>query len=312
MKNKNLTQMEEIKKCPNCESKKINRDQFHAEIVCKDCGLVMEDDLIDYSPEWREFTPEEHEKKARTGRPETPLLYDKGLTTTIDWKNRDYAGRKIPNKTRSQLYRIRKWQRRLRSSQYREKNLIQALKELNRLASALNIPRSVRESAAKLYRKAVKENLIRGRSIESMMAASLYGACRQCNLPRTLKEISEKTNVTKKDIGRNYRFINRELKLKIKPTTPPDYLKRFGNMLELSAEAKQKALEILKRAKEKEIISGKGPISLAAAAIYISTVLTGEKKTQKEIAQTARVTEVTIRNRYRELTDKLGIEIEVQ
>ncbi|MEF8879073.1 MAG: transcription initiation factor IIB [Candidatus Thermoplasmatota archaeon] len=312
MKNRNPNPVEEIEKCPNCESKNINKDQYHAEIVCGDCGLVMEDDLIDYSPEWREFTQEDHEKKARTGRPTTPLLHDKGLTTTIDWKNRDYSGRKIPSKTRAQLYRLRKWQRRLRTSRYRERNLIQALRELDRLASALSVPRNIRETAAKLYRKAVTENLIRGRSIEGMVAATLYAACRQCDLPRTLDEISKKTEISKKEIGRNYRFISRKLKLKLKPTSPLDYLKRFGNMLNLNGETKQKARKILKKAKEKELISGKGPISLAAAAIYISSVLTGEKKTQKEIAEIANVTEVTIRNRYKELANQLGIDIQVQ
>jgi len=311
MVNKQINKIEEINKCPECDSKELTRDDNRAELVCNNCGLVIDEDLIDYGPEWRAFDHEQREKRARTGAPMTPLMHDKGLTTTIDWKNRDFYGRSIPNRNRARVYRLRKWQKRLRSSQYQERNLIEALQHLDRMSSSLELPRSVRENAAVIYRKAVDKNLIRGRSIDGVVASTIYAACRQCGVPRTLDEISDKTNIKRKEIGRNYRHINKALKLNLKPTAPKDYITRFSSDLDLGSETKSKALKILKKANKKELTSGRGPIGLAAASLYMASVLSGEKRTQKEISETSGVTEVTIRNRYKELADVLGIKIAV-
>ncbi len=310
MKNKEV-KIDEINKCPECESKKLIKDQSRAELVCNECGLVIDEDLIDYGPEWRAFDSEQREKKSRIGSPSTPLIHDKGLTTTIGWKNKDFYGRSIPNRNRSHVYRLRKWQKRLRTSQYQERNLMEALKHLDRMSSSLSLPRSVRENSAVIYRKAVDKNLIRGRSIDGVVAATVYAACRQCNVPRTLDEISDKTNIKRKEIGRNYRHINKSLKLNLKPTSPKDYISRFCGDLKLGTETKLKALNILKKANKKELTSGRGPIGLAAASLYMASVLAGEKRTQKEISETSGVTEVTIRNRYKELANELEIKIAV-
>src|SRR5205809_236248 len=162
-----------------------------------------------------------------------------------------------------------------------------------------------------VYRKAVNKNLIRGRSIEGVVAASLYAACRQCNVPRTLDEIANSSRVGRKEIGRTYRFMTRELKLKLMPTKPQDYVSRFCSELKLSGEVQSRAVEILKDAQDKELTSGRGPTGVAAAAIYISSILCNERRTQREVADVAGVTEVTIRNRYKELTEKLGIKVEL-
>ena len=165
--------------------------------------------------------------------------------------------------------------------------------------------------AAMVYRKAVNKNLIRGRSIEGVVAASLYAACRQCNVPRTLDEIANSSRVGRKEIGRTYRFMTRELKLKLMPTKPQDYVSRFCSELKLSGEVQSKAVEILKDAQDKELTSGRGPTGVSAAAIYIASILCNERRTQREVADVAGVTEVTIRNRYKELTEKLGIKVEL-
>jgi len=169
----------------------------------------------------------------------------------------------------------------------------------------------VRETAALIYRKAVNKNLIRGRSIEGVVAASLYGACRQCSVPRTLDEIASTSRVGRKEIGRTYRFMTRELRLKLMPTSPEDYISRFCSELKLSGEVQTKTMEILKQANDKELTSGRGPTGVAAAAIYIASILSNERRTQREVADKAGVTEVTIRNRYKELTEKLGIQIQL-
>jgi len=310
-KNKKVETTVEVTRCPECGSSHITRDYKKGELVCEECGLVLDDQMIDQGPEWRAFDVEQGEKRARTGAPMTYTMHDKGLSTTIGWKNKDSYGKSIPTRNRAQLYRLRKWQRRIRVSNATERNLAFALSELDRMASGMGLPRNVRETAAMIYRKAVHKNLIRGRSIEGVVAASLYAACRQCNVPRTLDEIAGSSRVGRKEIGRTYRFMTRELKLKLMPTKPQDYVSRFCSELRLSGEVQSKAIEILKDASDRELTSGRGPTGVAAAAIYISSILANERRTQREVADVAGVTEVTIRNRYKELTDKLGIEIEL-
>jgi transcription initiation factor TFIIB len=307
--NKKKQKIEETVKCPECGSTYLGRDHSRAELVCKNCGLVIDEDFIDYGPEWRAFDSDQREKRARTGAPMTYTIHDKGLSTMIGWKNRDAYGKSIPTRNRAQLYRLRKWQRRIRISNATERNLATALSALDRMASGMGLPRAVRETAAMIYRKAVLKNLIRGRSIEGVSAAALYAACRQCNVPRTLDEISNASSMSRKDIGRTYRYITRELGLKLMPTSPQDYISRFCSVLKLSADVQAKTLEIVKGAVDRELTSGRGPIGIAAASLYIATILCGERRTQREVAETACVTEVTIRNRYKELAEKLDIDI---
>ncbi len=301
--------MEEIIECPECGSTHISRDYSRAELVCNDCGFVIDEDLIDHGPEWRAFDSEQREKRARTGAPMTYTIHDKGLSTMIGWTNRDAYGKSVPTRNRAQLFRLRKWQRRIRISNATERNLAFALSNLDRMSSGMGLPRTVRETAAMIYRKAALNNLIRGRSMEGVSAAALYAACRQCHVPRTLDEISSIARISRKDIGRNYRYVARELGLKLMPTSPQDYVPRFCSELKLSSDVQAKTLEILKEAANKELTSGRGPTGIAAASLYMASVLCGERRTQREIAETAGVTEVTIRNRYKELSEKLDIEL---
>jgi len=295
--------------CPECGGRQLTHDRERAELVCQSCGLVIDDEFIDRGPEWRAFDSVQQQKRARTGAPMTLTIHDKGLSTMIDWRNKDSYGRSISTKNRAQFYRLRKWQRRIRVSNATERNLAFALSELDRMASALGLPRNIRESTAVVYRDAVDKNLIRGRSIEGVAAAALYTACRQCSVPRTLDEIAEVSRVSRKEIGRTYRFIARELSLRLLPTSPLDYVPRFCSGLKLNGEVQTRTVEILRQAYERELTSGRGPTGVAAAAIYIASLLGGERRTQREVAEVAGVTEVTIRNRYKELAEKLDIEI---
>lgn len=273
------------------------------------CGLVLTDRIIDEGPEWRAFDQEQRDKRARVGAPLTFTIHDKGLSTMIDWRNRDSYGKDLAPKRRAQIYRLRKWQRRIRVSDATERNLAYALSELDRMASSLGLPRNVREIAAMLYRRAVEQRLIRGRSIEGVAAAALYAACRQSRIPRTLDEVAEVSRVGKKEIGRSYRFIARELHLSIPPTSPIDYVPRFISELKLLGEVQAEAIQILKQAANKGLTSGRGPTGVAAAAIYVASVLANSRRTQREVAAVARVTEVTVRNRYKELVEKLDLEV---
>jgi transcription initiation factor TFIIB len=192
-----------------------------------------------------------------------------------------------------------------------ERNLSIAFSELNKLSSQMNLPRTIRERAGMIYRKAAKKNLIRGRSVEAVVVATVYAACRLVGMPRTLDELSKISRIPRRDIGRTYRFISRELKLKINVPTPLTYVKRFCNKLKLSQNVEKKAMEILNESIEKKLISGRGPVGVAAASIYIAAILCGEKRTQREVADIASVTEVTIRNRYKELVERLDIALEL-
>lgn len=294
----------EMDVCPECGSK-LSTDYERAEVSCVGCGLVVDENMIDKGPEWRAFDSEQRAKRTRVGAPSTNSIHDKGLSTSIDWKNKDAHGRNIPEKNLVQFYRMRKLHNRCRVSGASERNLAFALSEIDRESSKLNVPRSVREDASLIYRKAAKRNVVRGRSIESVVAAAIYISCRRFNIPRTLDEISEVSKVSKKQVGKTYRFLARELNFKLKPTSPADYISRFASKLELSGEVQSKAIEIIEKSKAKGLNSGRGPTGVAAASLYIASVLLGERKTQKEVADVAGVTEVTIRNRYKELSEEV-------
>jgi len=298
-------------KCPECGKSRLMRDSDRGEVVCKDCGLVIEENLVQEGPEWRAFDAEQRATRARTGAPLKYMSPNKGLVTEIDQYNRDIRGGKIAPAQQAQLYRMRKWHKRASISNSIERNLAIALTELNRVASHLGLQEIIRESAALLYRKCVEKGLIRGRQIESVVSAVIYAICRQYGIPRTLDEISAVAEIPKKEIGRTYRLITQELGLKIPLTNPQFYITRFVTSLKLSGETQKKAQEILDQALKKGLVSGRGPMGVAAAAVYIASVLTGERRTQKEVADVAGVTEVTIRNRYRELKKALQLKVSI-
>jgi len=297
-----------LQKCPECGGKQFLEDETRGELRCAKCGLVVKEFMIDTGQEWRAFDSEQISKRARTGAPLTFTKHDKGLTTEIGKGLGELY--KVPGKKRAQYYRLRKWHKRLIES--KDRNLSFALSELQRIISFLNLPKSVHERIARYYEEAVDKGLVRGRSIESVIAALVYAVSRQFGTPRTLDEIAEASGLEKREIGRTYRYVARELKIRILPADPKDYVPRFCSILNLSDKVQAKAIKILKKAKKLDITSGKGPTGVAAAAIYIACVLTGEKRTQREVASIVNVTEVTIRNRYKELVEKLGLEEEVE
>ncbi|MEM2103610.1 MAG: transcription initiation factor IIB [Candidatus Bathyarchaeia archaeon] len=291
--------------CPECGSNRLMRDYECAELVCMDCGYVIAAKIADRGPEWRAFDDEQRAKRIRVGAPLTYTIHDKGLSTMIDWHDRDIYGKGLSPGQKAQVYRLRKWQRRIRVSDATERNLAFALSEITKIANTLSLPKNILETASLIYRKAVKERLIRGRSIQGVTSAALYLACRQCGLPRTLEEIAQASNVNKKEVGRSYRFLIKELNYYIPPLKPGQYVTKFSNQLTMQGKVEEIAHKILAAAKEQKLTSGRGPTGIAAAASYIASVLTGERKTQREIAEIAQVTEVTIRNRYKELVERL-------
>ncbi len=296
--------------CPECKGKDFYKEKETCEMVCKKCGFVLESDDVDLSKEWRTFDADEFNDKARTGGPMQYSKLNKGVSTMIERGGRDARGNKLSAETREQMYRLTRWHKRTAVSNSVQRNLSIALTELRRIALYLNIPESLVEQAAVLYRKTVEKELIRGRLIEAVVAAVLYAVCRNANIPRTLNEMAEASGLTKKEIGRNYRYLVRELTMKVPLTNPIYYISRFASELNLSGEVQEEARKILNDAIAKGLISGRGPTGVAAAAVYIAALIRNEKRTQKQVANVAGVTEVTIRNRYRELKEKLNLEVE--
>ena len=286
-------------------------DYDQGELVCMNCGYVVDDKITDTGPEWRPFNSEQKTKRTRVGAPLTYTIHDKGLSTLIDWHNQDTYGKNLQPNQANQVFMLRKWQRRIRVADASERNLAFALSEMSKISSALNLPKSILETAAVFYRKAVKKRLIRGRSIQGVAAAAIYMSCRKCNVPRTLDEIAAVTYVGKKEIGRCYRFLAKELGEFIPPVFPSRYISKFSNQLLVAGKAENVAATIIEIAKNLHLTSGRGPTGIAAAATYIASILVGERKTQREVANIANVTEVTIRNRYKELMDKLEIRVKV-
>ncbi|HDD25687.1 MAG TPA: transcription initiation factor IIB [Acidilobales archaeon] len=295
-----------------CPPDKIIYDEERGEYICIETGEVIEERVIDQGPEWRAFTSEEREKRSRTGSPISYTIHDGGLTTVIDWKDRDATGKRLSPKKRLEIMRWRKWQIRTRIQDSIDRNITQAAMELDRLSESLGLPKTVKEEAALIYRKAVEKGLIRGRSIESVVAAAIYIACRKYRIPRSLDEIASYTKAGRKDVARCYRLLLRDLGIKIPMSDPADYVPRIANVLGLSGDVIKSAIEILRKAREVGVTAGKDPAGLAAAAVYIAAQLYDERRTQKEVANVAGVTEVTVRNRYKELIKALNLQVPQQ
>ena len=288
--------------CPECGGDVV-ADAEHGETVCQDCGLVVEEDTVDRGPEWRAFDAGERDRKSRVGAPTTNRMHDKGRSTNIDWRDKDAYGNSLGSRQRQKMQRLRKWNERFRTRDSRERNLKQALGEIDRMASALGLPKSVRETASVIYRRALSENLLPGRSIEGVATSAVYAAARQAGVPRSLDEVAGVSRVEKSEIARTYRYVVRELGLEVAPADPESYVPRFVSSLGLSEEVDIRARQLLGSAKQQGVHSGKSPVGLAAAAVYAAALLTNERTTQSAVSEVADISEVTIRNRYHELLE---------
>jgi transcription initiation factor TFIIB len=298
-----------VDKCPECGSSNLVHDYDTGETVCGDCGLVLYEQMMDKGPEWRAFTQEEKASRSRVGVPTSYSVHDKGLSTAISQVDRDAFGRKLPLSTRLQMWRLRKWQIRSRVHSSIDRNLAQAMAELDRLSDKVYVPPPIKEKAAVTYRKALDKGLVRGRSIAAIAAAALYAACRGSGTPRTLREIAEASLVDKKDVARCYRLLLRELDVHMPIADPLTYVSKIAERTGISGKTQGIAIQILREARKRRAAAGKDPMGLAAAALYIACLKNNEKKTQKDIAEAAGVTEVTVRNRYKTLKKQLNLEL---
>ena len=282
-------------------------DNHRGEVYCHSCGFVVKENVIEQGPEWRSFSSDEKDERSRAGLPTSVALHDMGLATIIGSENKDAAGRSLTGAMKSSVERMRTWDRRSQVHESQDRNLKQAFSELRRLSEKLAVSEAVTERAAYIYRKALDLNLVRGRSITAILAASLYAACRDREVPRTLKDVAAAGFIKKKDLARSYRLLLKEMDIQMPVVDPMKCMSKIASRANVSGKTQRRAREILQRAEQARISAGKDPMGISASALYVACILEGENMTQRDIADAAGVTEVTIRNRYKGLRLALGI-----
>jgi transcription initiation factor TFIIB len=286
--------------CPSCDQSAITTDSETGEIFCSHCGFVFSERAEDSGFEWHSFSADKS-NSGRTGSGTSLAKHDQGLSTIINSINKDAHGKPISSNMKKTLKQLRMLDRRSQTHAPIDKNFIQAFSELNRLKEKLVLSNTIMEKAAYIYRKAVERKLVQGRTISGMIAAALYAACRGTETPRTLKDVADAANVKRKGIARCYRLIYRELDLKMPVVNSIQCVARISSRLEITEKIKRHAIKVLKSSQEHKKSAGKDPMGLAGAALYLSCIKNKEDKTQREIADAANVTEVTIRNRVKGL-----------
>jgi transcription initiation factor TFIIB len=283
-------------------------DPETGELIRKDTGEVISDNMLSQGKEWRSFGIEEGANRARTGTPTSLAFHDMGLSTVIGKEATDASGNAIDTDTRMRMSRLRTWDNRSQVHSPTERSLQKAFSILSRLKDRLGLPNHITEKAAYTYRKAQDRGLVRGDTVDSVLAASIYVAARQSGVPRTLDEISEISNVKLKHAARSYRRIVTQLDIKAPIIDPSKYIMKVANKLGFDEKIKRKALQLMEKAQKKNILVGKDPLSMAASILYLVNIDEGHYKTQSEIAKEAGTTEVTVRNRSKELRQKLGLD----
>tara|TARA_B110000014_G_scaffold189300_1_gene138063 strand:- start:2148 stop:3032 length:885 start_codon:yes stop_codon:yes gene_type:complete len=283
--------VDDARKCLQCGSHELVDDEENSETVCRRCATVLE-----YNPATSDIGDL---KAARVGAPTSIRLHDMGLSTTIDKKNVDASGKVIQD--RGTLKRMRIWDGRTQIKTPSERNLKFALTELNRLVDKLSIPESTGDKAAYYYRKTLEKKLTRGRAISVIIAACLYAACRTEMIPRNLNDVYRAANLKKKDIATCYRLVVNELEIQMPLVDSTHIVSRITSKINVSQRVERIAIKFLEEAKAVGETAGKDPMGIASAAVYLASILTDANVTQREIADAAEVTEVTIRNRLSKL-----------
>ncbi len=284
----------------NCPHSSIIFDELHGEYVCLETGEVIEERVVDLGPEWRAYTPEEFAGRARTGSQLTNKVHDLGIATTIDtWS---YEGR-----------RLQSINRKLRIGNNKQRKLVKALSLMNDVIGRLGLPEAVNESSGSIIRRLSAKGIIKDRNARAFVAASIILSCNYLKTPINRDEVLRICEVTRHDLWKAMLKITRDSGeyITVKVPDPQIYLDRLRSELGLRAEVSALASRILSIAKSRGVTSGKGPVGLAAAALYIASVLLDDKRTQREIADKCNITEVTVRNRYRDLVDNITIVVEI-
>ena len=285
-----------LQKCPSCNKSSLLVDDDSGELLCSMCGIVVSENRESDGPEWRSFANDGGDK-SRVGAGTSITMHDMGLSTMISPTNKDATGKPLSSTMKKSIDRLRTWNTRSQVNSASDKNLRQALSEMDKLKDKLSLTDAVIEKAAYIYRKANEKKLVKGRSIHGLVESCIYAASRDTQTPRTLDDVADGINVRRKDVARCYRLIFRELDLKIPVADPINGVARIASKAGLGEKTKRKAVMLLNKAKKIGMVAGKDPMGLAAAALYLACIADGGNTTQRNISDASGVTEVTIRNR---------------
>ena len=285
-----------------CKTQPAVTDSERGEVFCGGCGLVLVQSAPDVLTDGRLYIQDRQAERTRVGPASSLTIHDRGLSTVIG-KDVDATGHAVSSSTRETFNRLRIWDQRSRTRS--SSSLAKALVILNATKTKLGIPNSVFEDAASIYRKAVSAKLTRGRTTQSLVAASLYAACRRTGTPRSLDDVAGAANVAKRVLSRDLRVLIRNLDMDLNQYDASAFVVRLANNLNLRERIKRDALDIQARSEEEGITVGKHPVAQAAASLYLSCIMNGEKITQKGFAQVAGVSDVTIRNRMAQIREAL-------
>jgi len=280
-------------------------DPESAEIVCGSCGLVSPDKAMESRAEWTTFESDNRSSsRQRVGSPNSLAFHDMGLSTIISSQNKDSSGHTLNAYVNSSMQRLRTWDARSRSNISGHRNLMRAFNELDRLKDKLGLTDAIVEKAAYIYRKAEEKQMIKGRSASAIIAAAIYMACRELGAPKSLREMTETSQVKPKALTHYYRLLALELDIKVPLIEPSKYIARIANKSAISEKTKRIAVATMEEITKNELSAGKNPVGLAATVLYLSCLASNENRTQMSIAASAGVTEVTIRNRFKDLKTK--------
>jgi transcription initiation factor TFIIB len=283
-------------------------DPDSGEIVCNNCGMVIYEKIEDtIHQERRIHSFEEADRNARTGAPSSLARHDMGLSTVIGRENRDANGQIIDTAMRSKIGRLRTWDFRTRMHTSGDRNFMKAFEQLNRLKEKLALSDTIVEKTAYIYRKVQERGLIRGRTIDGVLAAAVYISCRETGTPRTIKDIAITSNTKEKDVAKCYRLVVFEFGIKIPVVDPMKCVAKVANKLSLTEKTRHLAVNLMEEAVTKKISAGKDPMGFAASVIYASCIKTGEDISQINMAKAGGITEVTIRNRFKDLSRNLRL-----
>jgi|TARA_Y100000590_G_scaffold465938_1_gene639733 transcription initiation factor TFIIB len=294
--------------CPECKSAVVD-DFQNGERICSGCGIVVDEQMADYGPETKTVNLEDKMRLARASGHTTFAQHDMGIATEISVGSTDFSGKKINSSISNQMQNLRKWQQRVRVTSPRERRLTNVLGKITETCESCNLSKNVVETASKIYRSLDGKNIeVKGKSVISITVAVVYMACKQCDVVRSLEEICKNVCMAKdvkaksKLAAKYYRNIVLEMGQAITPTVTMDkYISKIANLTKAEPRVERLALEIAEKTNVQGITDGKTPNGIASAYLYIGSILLGQTVLQRDMSSVSGITEVTIRNRVKEI-----------
>jgi len=292
----------------NCKKDSMITDADTGEMACSNCGAVSLEQIVDTAAEYAGFSAEDYQNNSRVGMKTSLKMADRGLSTVMESQDKDSSGKRLSNENRRMFYRLRMWDRNSRSA-ITVKSFQKAFTLLDGISSKLALPESVVEETAYLFRKVAAKKILTGRSTSAVLCATVYMTCRLTDTPRTLQDVANAGNLKKKNLQRVYRFLMKELELYPETYNPMEFVTRVAKAVGLSEKTERLAFKILTISEKRNVSTSKNPMAMAAAAINLAAMMNNEKITQLKISEASGISAVTIRDRTKEIKEKMGEEI---